>query len=90
MIEKYAPALYATIACLFVVGLAFYAVCSLNPPRALPVDAPPEQFSAYRAIDHAFNCSMEPHPAGSKNNDKVAVYFMDTLRDMGVETEFMV
>lgn len=81
---------YVVIAGLIIAGAAFYTLWSQSPPAALPKDAPADQFSAYRAIEHAFNCSSESHPAGSKNNDKVAEYFMNTLRGMGVEAEFMV
>ena len=81
---------YAAIACIFVVVMAFYVVWSQRPPAALPKDAPADQFSAYRAIEHAFNCSSETHPAGSKNNDKVAAYLMNTLESWGIEAEFMV
>ena len=79
----------AVLACVFAVGLGVYSVLAMNPPRALPKDAPPDQFSAHRAIEHAFACSMETHPAGSINNDRVAQYFYDALKGMGVETEFM-
>lgn len=81
---------YVVIAWLVIAVAAFYTLWSQSPPAALPKDAPADQFSAYRAIEHAFNCSSKPHPAGSKNNDKVAEYFLNTLRDMGVEAEFMV
>lgn len=77
------------IAMLFVSGLGYYATVAIQPPRALPKDAPADQFSAYRAIDHAFACSMEPHPSGSKNNDRVAEYFLEALKDIGLEAEFM-
>ncbi len=79
----------ALIACVFTIGLAFYSVLALYPPRALPADAPLDEFSAHRAIPHAFACSTEPHPTGSKNNDAVAAYFLNALREMGVEAEFM-
>ncbi|MBW7864799.1 MAG: M20/M25/M40 family metallo-hydrolase [Candidatus Hydrogenedentes bacterium] len=89
MFEKRTPFFYAAVSALFAVALAFYAVWSQCPPGALPADAPPGQFSAHRAIEHAFACSMKLHPAGSKNNDAVAAYFLETLRGMGVEAEFM-
>ena len=79
----------AVIACVFAAGLAFYSTQALNPPHALPKDAPPDQFSAHRAIAHAFACSMASHPAGSKGDEQVAEYFMKTLKEMGVEAEFM-
>ena len=83
------PAVYALMACIFAIGLGFYSVYALQPPHALPKDAPADQFSAHRAIEHAFACSGESHPAGSRNNDAVAQYFLDKLREMGVEAEFM-
>ncbi len=89
MLETRTPFFYATISVLFAAALVFYAVWMQHPPRALPMDAPSGQFSAHRAIEHAFACSMEPHPAGSKNNDAVAAYFLEALRGMGVEAEFM-
>ncbi len=83
------PAVFAVAACVIVIGFAFYSIYALNPPHALPKDAPEDQFSAHRAIEHAFACSTAPHPAGSKNNDAVAQYFFGKLKEMGVEAEFM-
>ena len=79
----------AVVACVCAAGLAFYSTQALNPPHALPKDAPPDQFSAHRAIAHAFACSMAPHPAGSKGDEQVAEYFMNALKAIGVEAEFM-
>lgn len=89
MFEKSISFLCAVFALLFVVGLGYASVAALRPPHALPKEAPLDQFSAHRAIAHAFACSMEPHPAGSRNNDHVAQYIFNTLKKMGVETEFM-
>lgn len=77
------------IAIIFVVGLGYYSTVAVQAPRPLPKDAPADQFSAYRAIDHAFACSMEPHPSGSRNNDRVAEYFLKAVKDIGLEAEFM-
>lgn len=79
----------AAVAFVAAAGIAYYSTVALNPPRALPKDAPPEQFSAHRAIEYAFACSMDKHPAGSRNNDRVAEYFFNALKGMGVEAEFM-
>ncbi len=87
--KKPSSALCAFLACAFVIGLAYYSLASLQPPQAAPKDAPGDQFSAHRAIAHAFACSMASHPAGSRNNDQVAQYILKTLQEMGVEAEFM-
>ncbi|HRZ82949.1 MAG TPA: M20/M25/M40 family metallo-hydrolase [Candidatus Hydrogenedentes bacterium] len=79
----------ALAASLFAAGLAGYSVLAQRPPKALPKDAPADLFSAHRAIAHGFACSAVPHPAGSRQNDEVAKYFLEELRRMGVEAEFM-
>ena len=79
----------ALAALLFTFGMTFYAMYSLKPPRALPKDTPSAEFSAYRAVEHAFACSSKTHPAGSRNNDETAQYLLNTLKEMGLEAEFM-
>ncbi|NLV46039.1 MAG: M20/M25/M40 family metallo-hydrolase [Candidatus Hydrogenedentes bacterium] len=79
----------ALAALLFTFGMTFYAMYSLKPPRALPKDTPSAEFSAYRAVEHAFACSSKTHPAGSRNNDETAQYLLSTLKEMGLEAEFM-
>ena len=75
----------ALAAFLFAAGLAGYSVLAQRPPKALLEDAPADQFSAHRAIAHGFACSAVPHPAGSRQNDEVAKYFLEELRRLGVE-----
>jgi len=79
----------ALAALLFTFGLTFYAMYSLKPPRALPKDAPAAEFSAYRAVEHAFACSSKTHPAGSRNNEETGRYLVNTLKEMGLEVEFL-
>ena len=82
--------LWSAIAAIVIIaGLIFYSVHSMYPPSPQPKGAPPETFSAHRAIEHAFACSTETHPAGSKNNDAVAEYFFNELQKLGLEVEFM-
>ncbi|MEI7940419.1 MAG: M20/M25/M40 family metallo-hydrolase [Verrucomicrobiota bacterium] len=79
----------AILAGLLIIGLVCCSIRAINPPHALPKDAPADQFSAHRAIAHAFACSKQTHPAGSLNDDQVAEYYLNALKEMGVETEFM-
>ncbi len=83
------PIVCAAAACLFAAGLAGLGVLAQRPPKGLPKDAPADQFSAHRAIAHGFACSAVTHPAGSRQNDEVAKYFLEELRRLGVEAEFM-
>jgi hypothetical protein len=89
MLAKRSATVCAILAALFIIGLCYYSIHAISPPRALPKDAPADQFSAHRAIAHAFACARQSHPAGSLNNDKVAEYFFNALKEMGVEAEFM-
>ena len=89
MSAKRSAPVCALLASLFAIGLGYYSIHAIHPPRALPKDAPADQFSAHRAIEYAFACSRQSHPAGSQNNDRVAEYFYNALKEMGVETEFM-
>lgn len=54
-------------------------------PRPLPADAPPGEFSAYRAIKHVEQMAVEPHPGGSHANEKVYAYITAQLQAMGAE-----
>ncbi|MBI5094632.1 MAG: M20/M25/M40 family metallo-hydrolase [Candidatus Hydrogenedentes bacterium] len=78
---------------LLVVGLilatAFISLYALRTPVPLPVDAPTNEFSAKRAIEHDYVIANEPHPAGSPANEKVPVYIRDTLKSFGVDAEIV-
>src|ERR1017187_7513860 len=89
MFAKRSTTVCALLAGLFIIGLGYYSIFAMHPPHARPKDAPADQFSAHRAIAYAFACAQQSHPAGSQNNDRVAEYFYNALKEMGVETEFM-
>ncbi|MGI6139686.1 MAG: M28 family peptidase [Candidatus Hydrogenedentales bacterium] len=79
----------ATVSLIFTIGLGWYSMYLLNPPAAVSKNAPATEFSAERAIEHAFFFSAETHPAGSAANEITATYLLNTLETMGLETEFM-
>jgi len=58
-----------------------------GPPSPLPADAPATEFSAYRAFEHDKAIAQVPHPAGSRANEKVRDYLLETLAELGVEAE---
>ncbi len=82
MFAKRSAPVCAVLAGLFIIGLCYYSIHAISPPRALPKDASADQFSAHRAIEYAFPCSRQSHPAGSHNNDRVAEYFYNALKEM--------
>jgi hypothetical protein len=57
------------------------------PPKALPADTPPDQFSAERALEHIRVMAVEPHPSSSAANDRVFEYLLETVQNMEVEVE---
>lgn len=75
----------ASLAALLAVGTA--ALLSLRPPAPGPVDAPAEQFSAGRAVEHVAVIAAQTHAAGSAANDGVRHHLENTLRGLGLATE---
>ncbi|MFP4502654.1 MAG: M20/M25/M40 family metallo-hydrolase [Candidatus Hydrogenedentota bacterium] len=56
-------------------------------PSAVPASAPETEFSAERAHVHMRAMAQRPHPAGSKDNDRVCQYIQDVLDDYGMDPE---
>lgn len=75
----------ATAVFLIVVG--GMALVAGQPPRALPADAPPEVFSATRAMKHVEAIARGPHPLGSAAVEPVCAYVIDELKRLGLEAE---
>ncbi len=70
--------------------LALILACSLlglHPPHGKPVSAPPNQFSALRALDalHRILPDDTPHPVGSAANDAVRVRILAELTRLGYQ-----
>lgn len=74
------------LAAMAVVGLSYWLSLAPSPK---PASAPPEQFSAERAMAHVKVMAQKPHPAGSLENDKVRDYIVAQLRLLGVEVEVL-
>lgn len=65
------------------------AACVLldRPPGSLPVTAPPESFSAERALGLLNNFATAPHPIGSAEHDRVRDYLIAQFTNRGVKPE---
>jgi hypothetical protein len=58
-----------------------------KPPAAEPLDAPAEEFSAARAMEHVRRIGQEPHPIGSPEDARVREYVFDELASLGLEPQ---
>src|SRR5919205_615742 len=77
----------ALAAFLFLAALAYVAVLSLQPPRAVPEDAPPAEFSSARAMLHLRAIAQKPHPTVSEESERVRAYIVNELASLGVGAE---
>jgi len=77
--------LFAAFLLFLIVGTAVFAWLMYLPPNPLPLNAPKPEFSAYRAINYIKAMAIEPHPGGSKANEKGYEYITEQLRMLGVE-----
>ncbi len=76
---------FAVAAVILIAFMAWWAYWLSLPPRPLPSDAPPEKFSAERALEHIKVMARETHPSGSKANEKVFAYICEQLDAMDIE-----
>lgn len=72
---------------LFIAVACWLALRGQSPPRALPADAPPEVFSAGRAMKHLEVISRAPHPPGTDEHATVRDYIVGQLTALGLEPE---
>ncbi|MDN3645505.1 M20/M25/M40 family metallo-hydrolase [Pontixanthobacter aestiaquae] len=76
---KYSNLIFAL---LIAIALAIFAT---TPPEPVGADAPPQEFSAARAMEDIRVIAAEPHPTGSEANAKVREYLIARLEAMGLE-----
>jgi hypothetical protein len=60
------------------------AVLGTTPPRPAPADAPPEEFSAGRAMADIERIARAPHPSGSAEHAALRGYLMQRLGELGL------
>lgn len=70
---------------LFITTVVFVAISQLGPPNPVSVNAPPEEFSSGRALQHLQVIAAKPHPVGSPEHKKVRDYLLAELTNLGVE-----
>lgn len=67
--------------------LAGLQVLLLLPPTPLPASAPPEQFSAMRALTHVREIASRPHPSGTLAHEDVRRYLIEQITALGLQAE---
>ena len=80
------PLIFTLASWLIMIVLCEFAY---RPPTALPVDAPSDRFSAWRADKHLKRLIGDaiPHPAGSQQNEIVRTRVIGMLNEFGFEPE---
>ncbi len=73
----------AAVAVFLIAGWA--SLAPLHPPSPAPADAPPETFSAARAMTHLTAIAATPHPVGTAVHDRVRDYLVEQLEQLGLE-----
>ena len=63
------------------------AITAQSPPRAVAASAASSRFSAERAYAHLAAIANEPHPIGSAANRAVRDALLQTLDELGLQTE---
>ena len=80
-------ALRAVLLLVWLLGLIGMALWSLEPPVPRPADAPPDQFSAARALPHVRALAAVSHPLGTSAHNVVCEYIVRQLRGLGVRPQ---
>jgi len=79
----------AALALIFVAAISALAVVQQRPPASVPKTAPPEEFSAERAMDHVRVIAERPHPVGSADSARVRAYLAESLATLGYEPSWL-
>ena len=74
-------------ALLFLALVALLALMQLEPPAAVAAEAPPSEFSAWRAFEHLPHIARAPHPIGSLEHAAIRDYIVAELTRLGVTPE---
>ena len=72
---------------LFLVGCVWLGMAQLKGRSPQPADAPPERFSAHRALAHIQALCQTPHAAGTEAVRRVQTQLMDAIRQLGYDPQ---
>jgi hypothetical protein len=69
------------------VAVAGVGIGTSGPPEVAPANAPAEEFSAARAMEHVNVIAKEPHALGSEEHERVRAYIESELKKAGLEVQ---
>lgn len=72
---------------LLLLGWSVWVIGRLQPPAPKPADAPPEQFSAWRARRHIEAIAAQPRPAGTTAHQRARDYIVTSLATIGIKAQ---
>ncbi|TXK38150.1 M20/M25/M40 family metallo-hydrolase [Pontibacter qinzhouensis] len=72
---------------LSLVAICWLSIYLVRPPEALPSDAPLQEFSAARAMQHVRQVAQEPHAMGTAAHARVRAYLVSEMKKLGLETQ---
>jgi len=67
--------------------ISFVSIRDIQPPQAVPANAPLSAFSSGRAMEHLRVIAQRPHPMGSRESEKVRDYLLNQLTVLGLNPE---
>ncbi len=67
------------------IGIAALALFGMRPPAVSSGSAPPNEFSAARAVTRLSRFATQSHPIGSDENKRARDYLCEALRGLGAE-----
>jgi Zn-dependent M28 family amino/carboxypeptidase len=67
------------------IGALLWAILAITPPAPVPSDAPPDRFSAVRAMADIQAIGRRPHNTGSVEDQGVRAYLAGRLRALGAD-----
>ena len=80
--SKLLPSLFTLLT---LVGLSVWSIRLMEPPSALPADAPGQDFSATRAMQHVWQIAREPHSVGTPAHATVRAYLLGQMRRLNLQ-----
>jgi len=72
---------------LFLLGVAALSIFLIRPPAPLPESAPPDQFSAARALRHVEVLAARPRPIGTQAHTEAQAYLVAQLGRLGLKPQ---
>jgi hypothetical protein len=85
--ERRALRFVGLLALILFSALSYLGIRTIQPPKAVPEDAPTSEFSSGRAMKHLGVIAQRPHPMGSIESENVRNYLIKELASLSLNPE---